>query len=200
MTYVESGFSRILTVGRSLWAVGGRPHMTYVESGFSRALGAAPSFSRALRVAPGFSRVAAALTALVLSAACSTPPVDAQESADDAVRASGAATIVAAGRERPFSVTAYCAGRITQSGARVKPGMAAADPRVLPVGSTIRVDGQGRAYDGVYTVTDTGREIKGRELDLYLSSCDEAEQFGRRTMRVAVIRRGWDPTALPGER
>jgi 3D (Asp-Asp-Asp) domain-containing protein len=106
---------------------------------------------------------------------------------------------VAAGRERPFSVTAYCTGRITQSGARVKPGMAAADPRVLPVGSTLRVDGQGRAYDGVYTVTDTGRAIKGRELDLYLSDCDEAEQFGRRTMRVAVIRRGWDPAALPGE-
>jgi hypothetical protein len=38
-----------------------------------------------------------------------------------------------------------------------------------------------------------------RELDLYLSNCCEAEQFGRRTMSVAVIRRGWNPTALPGE-
>ena len=46
-------------------------------------------------------------------------------------------------------------------------------------------------------MTDTGREIKGRELDLYLGSCDEAEQFGRRTMQVAVIRRGWDPKATP---
>jgi 3D (Asp-Asp-Asp) domain-containing protein len=128
----------------------------------------------------------------VLCAACGTPPVDAQNSA-------GGAPTVAVSRERPFSVTAYCTGRITQSGARVKPGMAAADPRVLPVGSTIRVDGQGRAYDGIYTVTDTGREIRGRELDLYVSSCDEAEQFGRRTMSVAVIRRGWDPAAMPGE-
>jgi 3D (Asp-Asp-Asp) domain-containing protein len=150
-------------------------------------------------VGSGFSRIAVALAALVLCAACTTPPVDAQGSGEDAARASGAPTIVAASRERPFSVTAYCTGRITQSGARVKPGMAAADPRVLPVGSTVRIDGQGRAYDGVYTVTDTGREIKGRELDLYLSSCDEAEQFGRRTMSVAVIRRGWDPAALPGE-
>jgi 3D (Asp-Asp-Asp) domain-containing protein len=149
-------------------------------------------------VGSGFSRIAVALAALVLCAACSARPTDAG-SGEDAARASDAPTIVAAGRERPFSVTAYCTGRITQSGARVKPGMAAADPRVLPVGSTIRVDGQGRAYDGVYTVTDTGRAIKGRELDLYLSKCDEAEQFGRRTMSVAVIRRGWDPTALPGE-
>ena len=164
----------------------------YVGSGFSRTCSA--------YVGSGFNRFAIALVALTLCVACTTSPVDAQNSGDDAVRVSGAPPIVAAGRERPFSVTAYCTGRLTQSGARVKPGMAAADPRVLPVGSTIRVDGQGRAYDGVYTVTDTGREIKGRELDLYLSSCGEAEQFGRRTMRVAVIRRGWNPTALPGER
>ena len=98
-------------------------------------------------------------------------------------------------RMREFSVTAYCTGRITQSGARVKPGMAAADPRVLPVGSTIRVDGQGRAYDGIYTVTDTGPAIKGRELDLYIADCAEAKRFGRRTMRVEVLRRGWTPSA-----
>jgi 3D (Asp-Asp-Asp) domain-containing protein len=181
-------------------------------SGFSRALRVASGFSRTVRVASGFSRterarsgcrrIALALVAVALCAACGTAPLDAQESADGGAaadaRAAGA-PLVAAGRERPFSVTAYCTGRTTQSGARVKPGMAAADPRVLPVGSTIRVDGQGRAYDGVYTVTDTGRAIKGRELDLYLADCDEAEQFGRRTMSVAVIRRGWDPTALPGE-
>jgi 3D (Asp-Asp-Asp) domain-containing protein len=95
---------------------------------------------------------------------------------------------------REFSVTAYCTGRVTQSGARVKAGMAAADPRVLPVGSTIRVDGQGKAYDGIYTVTDTGPAIRGRELDLYIADCAEAKRFGRRTMRVAVLRRGWDPS------
>jgi 3D (Asp-Asp-Asp) domain-containing protein len=146
------------------------------------------------------SRALLFLVALLLSAACGAAPVDAQEeAARPASSGSGVPTLVAARPLRPFSVTAYCTGRITQSGARVKPGMAAADPRVLPVGSTIRVDGQGRAYDGVYTVTDTGRAIKGRELDLYLADCDEAEQFGRRTMSVAVIRRGWDPAALPGE-
>ena len=124
---------------------------------------------------------------------CKTAPADGQEDA-----ATGEATVVPTGRLREFSVTAYCTGTVTQSGARVKAGMVAADPRVLPVGSTVRVDGQGRAYDGIYTVTDTGREIKGRELDLYLDDCREAQQFGRRTMRVAVIRRGWDPAATPG--
>jgi 3D (Asp-Asp-Asp) domain-containing protein len=131
--------------------------------------------------------------ALFVSAGCTTAPADAQEEP-----ASGEATVVPTGRLREFSVTAYCTGTVTQSGARVKAGMAAADPRVLPVGSTVRVDGQGRAYDGIYTVTDTGREIKGRELDLYLDDCAEAQQFGRRIMRVALIRRGWNPAATPG--
>jgi 3D (Asp-Asp-Asp) domain-containing protein len=140
------------------------------------------------------SLLTALASAMLLGAvACNTAPADAQEGAT-----TDTATVVPTGRLREFSVTAYCTGTVTQSGARVKAGMAAADPRVLPVGSTIRVDGQGRAYDGIYTVTDTGREIKGRELDLYLDDCDEAQQFGRRAMRVAVIRRGWDPAATPG--
>jgi 3D (Asp-Asp-Asp) domain-containing protein len=74
--------------------------------------------------------------------------------------------------------------------------MAAADPAVLPLGSVIRVDGQGRAYDGVYTVMDTGASVRGRELDLYLDDCREAVRFGRREMQVRVIRRGWDPGAV----
>jgi 3D (Asp-Asp-Asp) domain-containing protein len=136
---------------------------------------------------------ALASAVLLGTVGCNTAPADAQQDA-----ASEATAVVPTGRLREFSVTAYCTGTVTQSGARVKAGMAAADPRVLPVGSTVRVDGQGRAYDGIYTVTDTGREIKGRELDLYLDSCAEAQQFGRRAMRVAVIRRGWDPAATPG--
>ncbi len=134
-----------------------------------------------------------AIAGLLVSAGRNTAPVDAQQEP-----ATGGTTVVPTGRLREFSVTAYCTGTVTQSGARVKAGMAAADPRVLPVGSTVRVDGQGRAYDGIYTVTDTGREIRGRELDLYLDDCTEAQQFGRRTMQVAVIRRGWDPAATPG--
>ena len=137
----------------------------------------------------------AALASAVLlgTGGCKTAPADGQEDA-----ASGAATVVPTGRLREFSVTAYCTGTVTQSGARVGGDHTGLHPRVLPVGSTVRVDGQGRAYDGIYTVTDTGREIKGRELDLYLDDCTEAQQFGRRTMRVAIIRRGWDPAATPG--
>src|SRR5262245_46736688 len=47
-------------------------------------------------------------------------------------------------------VTAYCQGRTTASGARIAPGMAAADPRVFPMGTEIEVIGLPRPYGGVY--------------------------------------------------
>ena len=40
-----------------------------------------------------------------------------------------------------FSATAYCKGEFTASGVRVRAGMVAADPQLLPVGSVIRVEG-----------------------------------------------------------
>lgn len=101
------------------------------------------------------------------------------------------------GDPTPFSVTAYCTGTVTKSGARVRAGMAAADPRILPLGSTVLVEGQGPDYDGIYTVMDTGSAVKGRILDLYLGDCAGAKEFGRREMTVTVIRHGWDPSATP---
>jgi 3D (Asp-Asp-Asp) domain-containing protein len=124
-------------------------------------------------------------TALVLAAVVTTACADLRGQA-----------ALDGGEEVDFKVTAYCSGRITKSGARVREGMAASDPRVLPVGSTVRVDGSGD-WDGVYTVMDTGGKVRGRHLDLYLKDCDEARELGRREMGVRVIRKGWDPSATP---
>jgi 3D (Asp-Asp-Asp) domain-containing protein len=60
---------------------------------------------------------------------------------------------------------------------------------VLPVGSRIRVQGAGQ-YDGEYTVTDTGPEIKGHEIDIYIANNDEAKRFGRKKVSVEVLERG----------
>jgi 3D (Asp-Asp-Asp) domain-containing protein len=94
-----------------------------------------------------------------------------------------------------FSVTAYCKGEFTASGIRVRSGMAAADPQLLPVGSVIRIEGVPTKYEGVYTVLDTGPEVQGREIDIYMWSCIEALDFGRRRAAVTVLRLGWDPNA-----
>lgn len=74
--------------------------------------------------------------------------------------------------------------------------MAASDPKVLPIGSIVRVTGTGEArFDGVYSVHDTGPAIQGHILDLYMWSCYEALDFGRRKIEVEVLRRGWLPNA-----
>jgi 3D (Asp-Asp-Asp) domain-containing protein len=88
------------------------------------------------------------------------------------------------------AVTAYCDIGETASGAYTRRGIVAADPAVLPLGSRVRVQGLGRELDGSYDVEDTGREVKGRELDIFMRDCGEAKAFGRQRARVKVLRVG----------
>jgi 3D (Asp-Asp-Asp) domain-containing protein len=94
-----------------------------------------------------------------------------------------------------MEVTAYCSQGQTASGVQTRRGVVAADPRVLPLGSRVRVDGLGRPHDRVYDVEDTGREIKGRELDVFMPDCQAAKVFGRQMALVRILRRG--PLAAP---
>jgi 3D (Asp-Asp-Asp) domain-containing protein len=104
-----------------------------------------------------------------------------------------------AGSRLRFSATAYCKGTTTKSGVKVRSGIVAADPALLPVGSVILVASDLSQYNGVYTVMDTGPKVKGRILDIYIWSCFEALDFGRRDVQVTVVRMGWDPRAsTPG--
>ena len=94
-----------------------------------------------------------------------------------------------------FEATAYCTGEVTASGLPVRIGIAAADPDILPSGSVIQISKLGDPYDGVYAIMDTGPIVKGRLLDVYMRSCDEAVKFGRRSVQVFVLRLGWNPRA-----
>jgi 3D (Asp-Asp-Asp) domain-containing protein len=87
-------------------------------------------------------------------------------------------------------VTAYCDIGETASGAYTRRGIVAADPNVLPLGTQVQVRGLGRKFDGVYDVEDTGREVKGRELDIFMRDCGQAKVFGRKTARIKVLRVG----------
>jgi 3D (Asp-Asp-Asp) domain-containing protein len=93
-----------------------------------------------------------------------------------------------------FTATFYCKGTTTASGVNVRNGIAAGDPDLLPIGSVIRIDDLGEKYDGIYTVMDTGPKVQGRHVDVYLWSCNEALQMGRRPMKLTVLRLGWNPT------
>jgi peptidoglycan lytic transglycosylase len=87
-----------------------------------------------------------------------------------------------------FEATAYSVTGTTASGMQTRRGIVAADPAVLPLGSRIRVHGAG-AYSGLYTVTDSGPEVKGLEIDLFIPDGAEAKRFGRRRVRVEILER-----------
>ncbi len=94
-----------------------------------------------------------------------------------------------------FSATAYCKGLVTTSGVTAQTGVAAADPELLPVGSVIQVDSLPQRYNGIYTILDTGPSVQGRQIDVYMWSCNEALAFGRRPIHIDVLRLGWSPRA-----
>ena len=103
------------------------------------------------------------------------------------------------GARLTVAATAYCKGLVTSAGVAAQSGVAASDPSLLPLGSVIELDAPDTKYDGIYSILDTGPEIKGREIDLYMWSCIEALQFGRRPVRITVLRLGWNPRATtPG--
>lgn len=98
-----------------------------------------------------------------------------------------------AGAKLRFTATAYCKGETTASGVSVRTGIAAADPALLPVGTVVRLETADQRYDGIWTVMDTGPAVQGRIIDLYMWSCHDALAFGRRPIRVEVMRLGWNP-------
>jgi 3D (Asp-Asp-Asp) domain-containing protein len=96
-----------------------------------------------------------------------------------------------------FTATAYCQRGETKSGTRVRTGIVAGDPTVLPVGTVLRiVEGP---FSGVYTVMDTGAAIKGRRIDIFMPDCKRAEAFGEKRLRLRILRHGWNPKATPSD-
>ena len=99
-------------------------------------------------------------------------------------------------RMRIFQATAYAQGTITKSGLPVRPGLVAADPDVLPLGTRIHVANAG-PYSGVYTVADTGSAVRGHIIDIFIPSLRQAKIFGRKLVHVTVLSWG-EPRAERG--
>lgn len=91
-----------------------------------------------------------------------------------------------------FQVTGYCScekccGRkeekLTKTGTIPKAGHTiAADPEILPMGSRVKID------DINYTVEDTGNLVKGKVIDIYFATHEEAVKFGRKEKKVYLVR------------
>lgn len=81
-----------------------------------------------------------------------------------------------------MKASAYCIpGGTTATGASVRSGIIAVDPRVIPLGQKVYVEGYGAAR-----ALDTGGAIKGNRIDLYMNSEQEALSWGVRNVTVYV--------------
>ena len=97
---------------------------------------------------------------------------------------------------RYFIATAYSTEGTGASGKWSHPGTVAADRKVLPLNSRIRVYGAGK-YSGDYTVEDTGGKVDGHHIDLYMPKTAEAKKFGRQRVKVVVLKFGDDEPVAP---
>jgi len=91
-----------------------------------------------------------------------------------------------------YKITAYCACQkccgkspddprygITATGTKATQGRTiAADPRVLPYGTVVVINGH------EYIVEDCGGAIKGKEIDMYFDSHQEARKWGNQYWEV----------------
>ena len=104
-----------------------------------------------------------------------------------------------------FLVTGYCSCRRccgkwadgkTATGKKVKWGYVAADWRVLPKHSRIRIDG----FKKEFKVEDRGGAIKGKRIDIWFPSHKKALRFGvaRRRVWLKKGKGAWELLATIG--
>lgn len=67
----------------------------------------------------------------------------------------------------------------TASGMKPQVGVIAVDPKVIPLGTKLYVEGYGNAIAG-----DTGGVIKGKRLDLFMNTNEECYAWGRKKVKV----------------
>lgn len=85
--------------------------------------------------------------------------------------------------------TAYCKGcsGITKTGLNLRKypelKVVAVDPKVIPLGSKVWVEGYGIAVAG-----DTGGAIKGNKIDIFVKNKSTAYQWGRKKVTVKLLK------------
>lgn len=78
---------------------------------------------------------------------------------------------------------------ITATGAKVRKGIIAVDPRVIPLGTRVYVEVPGKAADYGYAVAaDTGGAIKGNKIDVYLDTSSAVEAWGVKKVKVYILK------------
>lgn len=77
---------------------------------------------------------------------------------------------------------------ITFTGVKAKKGIIAVDPKVIPLGTRVYVEGVGNTPDYGYALAaDTGGAIKGNLIDLYVDTQKESDSWGVKKVKVYII-------------
>lgn len=77
---------------------------------------------------------------------------------------------------------------ITATGAKVKKGIIAVDPRVIPLGTKVYVEVAGSTPDyGFAVAADTGGAIKGDLIDLYFDDQSYVDSWGVKRVKVYIL-------------
>jgi 3D (Asp-Asp-Asp) domain-containing protein len=71
----------------------------------------------------------------------------------------------------------------TARGTTAKTGTVAADPKVFPFGTRLEIPGYGTGV-----VEDVGGSIKGRHIDVWFPTHEEAVRWGRRELAVKRLK------------
>ncbi len=78
---------------------------------------------------------------------------------------------------------------ITASGTQARPGAVAVDPKVIPLGTKLYIESLDDTPDyGFATAEDTGGAIKGKKIDLFFHSGTDVKNFGRRNVKVYILK------------
>lgn len=78
---------------------------------------------------------------------------------------------------------------ITRSGTKVRPGVVAVDPKVIPLGSKLYIKSTDGSKDyGIASAEDIGGAIKGNRIDLYFESPKDVKKYGRRKVLVYILK------------
>lgn len=80
------------------------------------------------------------------------------------------------------NATAYSDDGLTATGAHTSQGIIAVDPRVIPLGSRVYVEGYGYAV-----AADTGGAIIGNRIDVFIPSESGARNWGMRLVNVYIL-------------
>ena len=71
----------------------------------------------------------------------------------------------------------------TASGMKPQVGVIAVDPKVIPLGTKLYIEGYGDAIAG-----DTGSAIKGNRVDLFMETRENCMEFGRKNVKVWIVK------------